>query len=319
MTVDQGTQPTAEERMQEFPEPPTQAVDEVKRWNRIMVICLLIAGVAMATSLIVAAFAIGGQSEAGQRANRNFTAAQEAKATASAAAGQASVAVSAAEEANRRLRAAGKPTVPVPTITVSAPPPVVAIEGLNGQQLLTVQSLIESALARYQPSMSAAQIQQAAAAAASLVPKPKDGHTPTAAELQPLVIAAQAAFCAGGRCDGKTGATGPVGPSGAPGANGSPGADAPAVTDEQLKPLIVSALAAYCESQPGGTCKGLTGDTGATGARGFQGKNFAGMDCMSDGRWRYYIADPSDGSQETFYTDGPCRIAVLPSEALRTR
>lgn len=313
-TPDLKALPTAEERMSDFPEPPTQAHEDVRRWNRIMVICLLIAGVGLATSFIVAAFALGGQHEAKVRADTNASAAARADQKAEAANQTAAAAASAAAEANRRLAAAGKPTVPIPTVTLSPPPPAIT-EGLNGQQLLAVRSLIENALAGYKPVMSDAQIKQAATVAASLVPKPKDGHTPTAAELAPLIAAAHTAYCADGRCEGKAGPTGPVGPSGAPGAAGSPGADAPPVTDEQLKPLIVAALNAYCETQPGGTCEGLKGDTGP---RGEQGKNFAGMDCMDDGRWRYYIRDPADGSQETFFTDGPCRIAILPPEAARS-
>lgn len=311
-TPDLKALPTAEERMSDLPEPPVKAVEDVRRFNRIVLICLLIAGVAMATSFIVAAFAIGGQHEAKERSTANATVAAKANEKAEVADRNASVAVSAAEEANRRLAAAGKPTVPVPTITVSQEPPVIP-EGLSGEQLLAVQDLIASALSRYQPVMSDAQIKQAAAAAAALVPKAKDGKTPTAAELQPLVVAAHTAYCSGGRCDGKVGPTGPVGPSGAP------GSDAPAVTNEQLIPLIASALDAYCQSQPGETCKGLRGADGEIGPRGFQGKNFAGMDCMDDGRWRYYIRDPADGSQETFFADGPCKVVVIPPVAARTR
>lgn len=315
MSADNEDLPSAEERLRALPEPPMVALKEQAVRERRARALAIIASVGMALGAIGAAVALGGRNEFQGRADNNARAAASAAATASAALSQAGAAQSAAEEANRRLRAAGKPTVQIPTITVSQPP-LPPVEGLSASQEIAVRSIIAGQLAAYQPSLTPAQVQQIATVAAALVPKPKDGHTPTAAELQPLVVAAQIGFCSNGRCDGKIGPTGPVGPSGAPGANGSPGADAPPVTDEQLKPLIVSALTAYCESQPGGTCKGLTGDIGP---RGPQGKFFAGMDCQSDGKWRYYIKDPADGSMETFFTDGPCRIAVLPSEALRTK
>jgi len=324
MTSELKSVPSAEERMADMPEPPVKAVEEVRRWNRIMVICLLIAGVAMGTSAIVAAFAIGGQQEAKQRSSQNAAAAAQANQKADVADKNASTAVSAAVEANRRLAQAGKPTVPVPTISVPpSPPPEIVPEGLTGTQLAAVQALIANRLAVYQPVMSPAQVQQAAVVAASLVPKPKDGLTPTAAQLQPLIAATHLAYCSNGRCDGKVGPTGApgspgvpgangsVGPSGPPGPSGAPGQDAPPVTDEQLKPLIAASLAAYCQGQPGGSCQGLQG------VPGVQGKSFAGMDCLEDGRWRYYVRDPADGSQETFFTDGPCRAVIIPSEAAR--
>lgn len=277
----------------------------------------------MATSFIVAAFAIGGQSEAKERAKANAALAARADLKAEGANQTAAAAASAAAEANRRLAAAGKPTVSIPSVTVTPPPPAVT-EGLSGKQLIAVQSLIENALAKYQPAMSQAQIKQAATVAASLIPKPKDGHTPTAAELLPLVTAAHTAYCSDGRCEGKTGPPGPAGPSGAPGADASP------VTDDQLRPLILSALTAYCEGQPDNDCVGAPGSTGSTGPTGPtgpvgpsgpQGKYFAGMDCIqpgdsdpsgTPGQWRYYIRDPVDNTQTTHYTDGPCSVLNLP-------
>jgi hypothetical protein len=76
------------------------------------------------------------------------------------------------------------------------------------------------------------------------VPKPADGKTPTNAQLQPLVSAAVATFCANGACRGKD------------------GADAPPVTQSQL----AATLAAYCEPRNG--CIGSTGATGASGNDG---------------------------------------------------
>jgi hypothetical protein len=313
MTTDQETRPTAEERMSEFPEPPTQAVDEVKRWNRIMVICLLIAGAAMATSLIVAAFALGGQQEAKERATHNATVAEQADRKADAAGSQASVAVSGLQEANRRLQAAGKPTVPVPTITVSAPPAVMT-EGLSSEQVLTVQSLIQDALSRYQPSMSTAQVQQVAAAAAALVPKPKDGHTPTAAELQPLAAAALVAFCGDGKCTPKPGKDGSPGSDGSPGQDGK---DAPPVTDAQLQPIVAAGIAAYCgqESKP---CQGTAGSPGKDAPPPY---SIVDTDCVGDGQDSHWSITLSNGTdQKTLTALGPCRIGPeSPPVALRTK
>lgn len=304
--------PTAEERMAEFPEPPVQAVKEVRRWNRIMVICLLIAGVAMATSLIVAAFAIGGQKEAQDGRKANANAAAQADRKADVANQNAAAAAAAAAEANRRLQAAGKPTVPIPTITVSVSPSVSIPEGLSANQLAAVQQLIENALSRYQPSMTPAQVQQIAAAAAALVPKPKDGHTLTATELQPLAAAALVAFCADGKCTPKPGK------DGTPGQNGQNGKDAPPVTDEQLRPVVASGIAAYCgqESKP---CQGERGSPGKDAPPPY---SISGMDCLGNGSDSYWSVTVSNGTtQKTLPpVPGPCRIGpASPPVALRTK
>jgi hypothetical protein len=303
MTTDEEVRPDAEERMAEIPDPPAAAAEDFREWRRRITIAILVAGVAMATAMVVAAFALGGQSEAQERATANASAAAQANQKAGVADNNASAALAAAREANRRLVAAGKPTVPIPTITIT--PPIQPVpEGLSGAQLAAVQVLIANQLAAYQPQISPATVRQIAAQAAALVPKAADGKTPTVAELQPIVFAAQAAYCSSGVCAGKEGVK---------------GADAPAVTDEQLRPLIASALAAYCgqETKPcdgkagaDSTIPGPSGPAGPSGPRGAAAPYIADTDCIGndvDSYWRLYF---SDGTTKT--SKGPCRIGFDP-------
>jgi hypothetical protein len=243
--------PPVEERLRALPSPPSRAVREVGHRNAKLNTLLIFAGIALALALAVAAFAWGTRSEFEQRADQNQKAAAESDKKAETAIGQATGAAAAAAEANRRLKALGKPTVPVPTITPIPVPPPPVTSGLSASQVTAVRSIIANQLAGYQlpPAVTA----QIAAQAALLVPKPKDGHTPTAKELQPLVAAAQAAYCADGRCTPK------------PGTPGEPGKDAPPVTDAQLRPLVADGVTAYCaqESKP---CQGEPGKPGEPGA-----------------------------------------------------
>jgi len=222
------------------------------------------------------------------------------------------------EEANRRLRAAGKPTVPVPTVSPMSPPP--STEQVDSMTVEQVRAVVVTELAQYKASLSQAEINQIARVAAAMVPKPADGKTPTKAELQPMVSAAIAAYCVDDKCVGKPGA---VGPKGDPGERGQ---DAPEVTDEQLLAAAQAALQAYCgqESQP---CRGpagepgasITGPPGATGppgppgSTGPAGRGIADTDCLADGNWRITY---TDGTTDT--ARGPCRIVVVPTEAPRT-
>lgn len=306
MTTDTEQRLGAEERMKLLPPPPETGAEEARRWRRLVIIALMLAGVAIATSFIVAAFALGGQQEAEKRASSNATVAADAKQ-------QAGAAAAAAEEANRRLRAAGKPTVPIPTVVVSVP---VQQLGLSNDQIASVRSIISSELDSYR--LPPAAVSQIATAAAALVPKPKDGHTPTAAELKPLAVAAQAAYCADGKCLPKPG---PTGPSGRPGATGSPGPggapgkagqDAPAVTDDQLYPIVATGIEAYCgqDSKP---CDGRQGEKGDRGEEGQEGRGIVSMTCPNDDN--VLTADPwvirwtSDPVQTE---GGVCRAAGIP-------
>ena len=202
----------------------------------------------------------------------------------------------AADEANRRLAAAGKPTVPVPSVApVSPEPPQV-----SSVTMADVRALVVSELAQYKATVSQDQISQIARVAAAMVPKPADGKTPTTAELQPMVQAAITAFCVGDKCVGKSGA------DGKPGKDGRDGKDAPAVTDEQLLAAAQQALATYCaaDSHP---CEGKPGVNGTNGADGKDGRGITDIDCQDDGTWLIYY---SDGTTDT--ARGPCRIPVPP-------
>jgi hypothetical protein len=274
----------------------------------------------MALGLIGFAVALGSRDEAVDRSARNAATAGQALTQASAASQQAQAATDATKEANRRLAALGKPTVPVPTITVS-PTPVPQPEGLTAQQTLAVRGIIAAELVRHHPELTGDQVVQISRVAASLVPKPADGKTPTVAELTPLAQAAQRAFCLDGRCTPKPGAEGKPGATGSPGAQGVAGKDAPPVTDEQLRPLIVSELAVFC-AQDSKPCKGDDGDTGANGT---DGRSVIDTDCVgegSDSKWVITYDKPFSDGSTTQTRMGPCRVAPLvpaPTDAVRTK
>lgn len=208
----------------------------------------------------------------------------------------------AADEANRRLAAAGKPTVPVPTEAPITPSPSTPDE-LSADEAATVRAIVADQIARTPAKLTQSEITQIARTAAALVPKPADGKTPTAAELQPIVTATLAAYCVDDKCTGKPGKDGKNG------RDGENGKDAPAVTDEQLLAAAKQALAAYCaqDSQP---CKGQQGEPGVsvTGPPGPAGRGITDMDCQKDGTWLIYY---TDGTTST--ARGPCRF-VIPSE-----
>lgn len=314
MSPDQELLPSAEERMRALPEPPIRAVEAVRRGNRQMSLFLVISAIALAVAVVVAVFSIGSWGESENRANTNADAAARANALASAAGTQANAATKAAEEANRRLRALGKPTVPIPTVTVSQPPLVIP-DGLTAQQTIAVRGIIADELTRAHPDLTPAQVQQISRVAASLVPKPADGKTPTIAELTPLAQAAQRAYCADGRCTpepGKPGSQGSVGPA---------GKDAPPVTDEQLRPLIAGELAAYC-AQDSHPCRG---SDGANGSEGQAGRSVTDTDCVGEGddsHWVITYDRPLPNGSTTQTRLGPCRLAPLipvPTDAARTK
>lgn len=271
-------------------------------------------GLAIAVLVVTLAYLFVSQVRQGDRADRNERTAQTALDKASAAEQQAGEAVSAAKEANRRLAAAGKPTVPVPTITTPAPPVVVSDE-LSASQAAAVRVIVADQLGRQQVVLPAAEVSRIARVAAELVPRPADGKSPTAAQLQPLVSATVAAYCAGGRC---VGAAGKPGEPGKPGASvtGPPGKDAPPVTDEQLLAAAKAALATYC-TQDSNPCQGPAGPmgptgpggpVGPTGPEGPAGRSITDTDCIGNGSessWRIHYSDGTTGTAK-----GPCRLAI---------
>lgn len=212
----------------------------------------------------------------------------------------------AADEANRRLAAAGRPTVPVPSVSPISPEP----PSPSSVTLADVRAVVVTELAQYKATLSQTEVTQIARVAASLVPKPADGKTPTPAQLQPIVTATIAAYCVGDKCVGKPGDKGDKGDVGA---KGDP---APKVTDAELQAAATAALISYC-SQETKPCDGKTGPKGDKGGIGPQGRSLAGMDCMDDGRWRLNFIDPADGTQSTEYVSGPCRAVIIPTTEAR--
>lgn len=140
-----------------------------------------------------------------------------------------------------------------------------------------VRDIVAAEVARRNLTLTPSQITTVANAAARMIPRPKDGKTPTTAELRPLVSTAVATFCANGACRGKD------------------GADAPPVTSQQL----ANTLAAWCE--PRNNCIGADGKNGANGNDG------AGVKDVT-------TTEGPDGVKVTFtFTDGrdPVSFTVL--------
>lgn len=218
----------------------------------------------------------------------------------------------AAEEANRRLAAAGKPTVPVPTESPISP----TAEPVERVTEAEVRSIVSAEVRAYSPTLTPSQVEQIARVTAPKVPRPKDGTTPTPETLRPLVVTAVASYCTEDRCVGRP---------------GKDGRDAPPVSDERLSAMIDQSLAAYCAKQPGGSCEGQpgkpgadstvpgpvgpagpVGPTGPPGATGEQGRSVVDTDCMDDGRWRITYDKPFPDGEVVRYSRGPCRAVVLP-------
>lgn len=199
-------------------------------------------------------------------------------------------------EANARLVALGKTPVPVPpTPKTSAP---VEVDEFTEAEAAAVRLIVADQISRSPAKVTQAEINQIARVAAALVPKPRDGKTPTAAELKPVVEAVLAAFCAEDRCVGKQGAEGPEGPR---------GKDAPEVTDEQLLTAAQQALASYCA----GDTKPCQGKDGKDAPPPY---SVVDTDCVGDDDqsfWRIYLSNGTD--QKTFDTKGPCRIGKDPN------
>lgn len=239
----------------------------------------------------------------------------KALAVASAAELQAKENEKALAEANRNLVAAGKKPVPVPTVSVP-PTPVLPTEGLTAEDLATVRRVAADEVARSKAPISQAEITQIARVAATLVPKPKDGKSVTAAEITPLITVAVATYCTNDRCVGKPGddgANGSDGAKGNDGQDGAPGKDAPKVEDDQLRPLIAASLASYCgqESKP------CDGKVGAAGTDGKDGVGVADMDCVGDDAASYWRITYTNGTEGQ--SRGPCRLGPETPAPARTK
>ena len=169
-------------------------------------------------------------------------------------------------------------------------PPVPPLDKFTAAQTAAIRVIVADQIASTPAKLTQSEISQIARTSAALVPKPRDGKTPTAAQLQPIVTATLAAYCAGDKCVGKAGKDG---------RDGADGKDAPAVTDEQLLAAAQQTLTAYCaqESRP---CDGTDGKDGVDGK---DGRGITKTECQQDGTWLFSY---TDGTTQT--VDGPCRV-----------
>lgn len=143
-------------------------------------------------------------------------------------------------EANRRLRRAGEPTVPIP-------PTPTAVQGERGPgptaaELRTELRTVCATTSLCRPSISAAALDAA-------VDRWCDAHSDCTAPAVPGPTGPPGS-------PGATGGVGPAGPPGPSGPAGETGPQGPGPTDEQL----AAAVAAYCA---GGNCKGEDGKDGS--------------------------------------------------------
>ena len=233
-------------------------------------------------------------------ANASTTTANKALTKVSEVEAQVNANAKALAEANARLVALGKTPVAVPKPSPSTPP--VQVDEFTAEEAAAVRLIVADQLSRQKVSITQAEISQIARVAAQLVPKPADGKTPTAAQIQPVVAAAIAAYCTGDKCVGQKG---PVGPQGE---RGTDGKDAPKVTDEELLKASAQALAAYCgqESSP---CDGKVGPSGTDGA---DAPVMVDIDCKGDGEASYWRMQFNKGPDKTAM--GPCRLGPEPPE-----
>ena len=211
---------------------------------------------------------------------------------------------SALDKANRQLVALGKTPVPVPSAAPTTPLP--EPDQFTADEAAAVRVIVADLIARQKVQITQAEISQIARVAAAMVPKPKDGKSPTPAEVQRIVTVAIAAYCVGDKCVGKPGADGKPGQDGTDGADGK---DAPEVTDDELLAAAQTALASYCaqETKP---CDGTDGKDGA------DAPVIADMDCVGDGADSYWLIQFNRGPDKTAL--GPCRIGPEPPLTERT-
>lgn len=197
-------------------------------------------------------------------------------------------------DANRRLVALGKAPVPVPP----AQPPLT--DEFTPDEAAAVRLIVADQIARAPAQITPTEVTQIARVASAFVVKPKDGKTPTPAELTPIVKVVLAQYCTEDRC---------VGPRGTDGPKGEKGDPAPAVTDAQLLAASAQSLTAYC-GQPEKPCQGKDGVAGKDAPPPY---SVVDTDCVGDGDqsvWKTYLSNGTD--QKTLTTRGPCRIGPDP-------
>jgi hypothetical protein len=199
--------------------------------------------------------------------------------------------------------------------------PVVAPPPIKGISTDDVRAIVTDELTKNKVNLTQGQVSQIARVAASMVPKPKNGTTPTPAQVQGVVSATINAFCAQGSqpCRGKT---------------GPKGQDAPPITEDQLSAVV----GAFC-GEDAVNCRGPRGETGAAGrgiksitksgetvtvtytddtadtftvadgkdggdgAPGADGRGIKSVTCQANGDWLIVYTDDT-----TSTTDGPCRV-----------
>lgn len=185
----------------------------------------------------------------------------------------------ALEEANRRLRDAGEPTVPVPPAV--GPPGPQGERGPRGEP---------------GPAPTDADVRRAVAAycADTGVCEGRDGADVTRSQ----VTAAVATYCnARGECRGTEGR------AGEPGAPGPRGPQGPGPTDEQVQ----QAVEAYCSDD---RCRGPQGPTGPQGPRGEPGTARPGDYQCPEGQYVRGIAIAADGTV-TLTCQDPTGVPIL--------
>jgi hypothetical protein len=200
----------------------------------------------------------------------------------------------ALSQANGRLIALGAKPVPQPKVT-STPPP--QPDEFTADEAAAVRVIVADMIARTPAQITQAEVTQIARVASAFVPKPKDGKTPTVAELTPIVKVVLAQYCTGDKCVGQRGQ------------KGDKGDPAPAVTDEQLLAAAAQSLVAYCgqESKP------CTPKDGVDGKDAPPPYSVVDTDCVGDGDqsvWKTYLSNGTD--QKVLTTRGPCRIGPDP-------
>ena len=192
--------------------------------------------------------------------------------------------------------------------------PTVAPEPVKGMSPDQVRGIVTEELGKYKVTLTRDQVSTIASAAAALVPKPENGTTPTAAQVQGVVSATIKTFCAqsSSPCQGQT---------------GPKGKDAAPITADQLRDAVAAFCgedAVNCRGKTGPAGRGITsiaksGETvtvtytdgttaeftvadGAPGGIGPAGRGITKTECQQDGTWLFTY---TDGSTST--TDGPCR------------